>query len=262
MFNPEEARKELDRLTRLKESAEACIENSPAGTVYFVRAGKRTEPIPYRDMQKNGKRSRRPLAKEEYPLLKTLKYKTYAKHIKPRIENNIKTLKAIANYKPFDTDFICFGGEPFRECREYFFGKESDNPAFEALQERQNQAYPENLNVNTELGVFRSREEYIVARAMTILGLRFKYETPLSTPRCFHYPDFAVLHPKTGEIIYIEYAGNMLSTQYRASVLNRLHDYGDAGVYLGVNLFFISAVPGKGIDMAQIISRLQGIFEL
>ena len=262
MINAEEIRKELDLLLRLKKKVDACMENAPDGTVYFVKTGKNTVPRPYRNLRTNGKRVRQRLTHEEEILLKPLKYKTYARHLKQRIEQNILALTAILQYTPLDTAFRDFGGEPFRECREAFFGCEPSNKTFDMLQERQNPFHPEDMNVNTELGSFRSREEYIAARAMTILGLRFKYETPLSTPRCFHYPDFAVLHPKTGEIIYIEYAGNMRSAQYRASVLSRLHDYGEAGVYLGVNLFFISPVPGKGIDMAQIINRLKGIFEL
>jgi hypothetical protein len=114
----------------------------------------------------------------------------------------------------------------------------------------------------TELGVFRSREEYIVARALTMLGLRFKYETPLSTPYRYLYPDFAVLHPVTGQIIYIEYTGMMKSAEYRASVLSRLKDYGDAGLYLGYNLFYISTVSEEGINIAVIMNRLKGVFEL
>ena len=262
MINHEEIKAELKRLVELKKKVDKCLRQAVNGTVYFVRRSDASAPVPYWNRSVNGKRLRTPLKDNELSLLIPLKYRTFAIHLKRRIEDNICALKAILRYKPFDTGFISFGGESFEECREYFFGSDPENPEFEVLKERQNPSHPEQLNVITELGVFRSREEYIVARALTLLGLRFKYETPLSTPYRYLYPDFAVLHPVTGQIIYIEYAGKMESSEYRASVLNRLKDYGDAGLYLGYNLFFISTIHSEGIDIATIMNRLKGIFEL
>lgn len=262
MINHEEIKAELKILETLSRKIDKCLRRTVDGTIYFVQYSKNSKPIPYWNRMVDGKRIRKPLKGHEKDLLIPLKYKTFAMHLKQRTEVNIDALKAILRYKPFDTKFRSFGGEPFRECREFFFGTVPDNPEFEALEERQNPFHPEQLNVQTELGVFRSREEYIVARALTILGLRFKYETPLPTPYRYHYPDFAVLHPKTGKIIYIEYSGMMKNAEYRRSVLTRLKDYGDAGVYLGYNLFFISTVAEDGINMASILSMLKGIFEL
>ena len=262
MINHEEIKAELERLNGIKRKIDKCLKQTIGGTIYYVRNSDHTAPIPYWNRIADGKRIRTPLKDNEMAILVPLTYKTFAIHLKRRTEDNIIALKAILRYKPFDTKFLSFGDEPFKECREYFFGPMPYNPEFEALEERQNPSHPEQLNVVTELGVFRTREEYIVARALTMLGLRFKYETPLSTPYRYLYPDFAVLHPITGQIIYIEYSGMMRSAEYRASVLSRLKDYGDAGLYLGYNLFFISTVHSEGIDMAAIISRLKGIFEL
>ena len=262
MINHEEIKAELAFLIKLKEKVEKSIKQAPDGTVYYVHAGKKSNPIPYRNRTIDGKRIRTALKETDQKLLIPLKYKTYAMHLKCRVNENIRALRSVMRYQPFDTGFLSFGGEEFRECSDYFFGNTPENPEFEALQERQNPSHPEQLNVRTELGVFRNREEYIVARALTMLGLRFKYETPLPTPYRFRYPDFAVLHPGTGRIIYIEYSGRMKSAEYRASILNRLKEYGDAGLFLGYNLFFISTVPEEGIDMATIRNRLKGIFEL
>ena len=262
MINHEEIKAELKKLNEWNRKADKCLRQNIPGTVYFVQYSKHSKPIPYWNRTVGGKRVRSPLKDNEKDLLIPLKYKTFAMHLKRRIEDDIDALKTILRYKPFDAEFRSFGGEPFRECREYFFGTVPENLAFEALEERQNPSHPEQLNVRTELGVFRSREEYIVARALTILGLRFKYETSLPTPYRYHYPDFAVLHPSSGKIIYIEYSGKMKSTEYRASVLSRLKDYGDAGVYLGYNLFFISTVSEDGIDITTILNMLKGIFEL
>ena len=262
MINHEEIKAELAFLIKVKEKIEKCIKQAPEGTVYYVHAGHYADPIPFRNKTVDGKRIRTSLKKDEQKLLLPLKLKTYAMHIRHRVDRNINVLKAILRYQPFDTDFLSFGGTPFLECRDYFFGSTPDNPEFEALEERQNPSHPEQLNVRTELGVFRTREEYIVARALTMLGLSFKYETPRPTPYRYLYPDFAVLHPITGQIIYIEYSGMMKNAEYRGSVLSRLKDYGDAGLYLGHNLFYISTISGEGIDTAVIMNRLKGIFGL
>ena len=262
MINHEEIKAELIVLEAINRKIAKWLRQTVDGTIYFIQYSKNTKPVPYWNRMDDGKRVRKPLKGHENDLLISLKYKTFAMHLKRRIEDDIDALKAILRYKPLDAKTLSFGGEPFKECREFFFGTIPENPEFEALAERQNPSHPEQLNVHTELGVFRSREEYIVARALTILGLRFKYESPLATPYRYHYPDFAVLHPKTGKIIYIEYSGLMKNAEYRRSVLTRLKDYGDAGVYLGYNLFFISTVSEDGIDMASILSMLKGIFEL
>ena len=136
MLNIEEIRKELEILLQLKKKVDSCLENSPDGTIYFIKTGKNTEPRPYRNLRKGGTRIRQRLTPDEEKLLRPLKYKTYALHLKQRVDRNISALTAVLRYTPIDAGFKDYGGEPFRECREYFFGKESDNLAFEALQEK------------------------------------------------------------------------------------------------------------------------------
>ncbi len=252
---------ELNSLAEMSEKIETALQNAPEGSLYYEYSRHGRRAIPYHTLKADGKRVRRSLSNADKDMIYRLQLKTYARHLKRRVDNNIQALQYALKYRPFDTDFINYGGNGFAASREFFFGKEPENLDFEELRERQNPSYPEQLNVDTELGVFRSREEYIVARALTLLGLRFKYETLLATPYRYRYPDFAVLHPKTGEIIYIEYAGNLSNPGYQKSVLSRLKDYMEAGVYPGVNLFYLAS-SGSGIDQMAIINQLKGIFGL
>ena len=71
-----------------------------------------------------------------------------------------------------------------------------------------------------------------------------------------------MLHPGTGEIVYLEVAGKMKDSQYRIGLLNRIHEYGNAGVYLGINLFVIAEDPDAGIDIAALTEQIRGIFSL
>ena len=232
------------------------------GSLYYRYAGKDKTGVPYITITKNKARKRFPVTDADDALIRRYMLKTYARHIRHRVKANLTAMCAAEKYTPFDTKFIMFGGAGFSEARNHFFGEYAESPEFDALPERQNPSHPEHLNVKTELGVFRSREEYIVARALNALGLKFKYEAPLVTPFGTRFPDFAVPHPKSGKIIYLDYGSNYQNPGYQQSVWTRMRDYMSAGVYPGVNLFYIAASPDGGIDQAAIMSLLKGIFEL
>ena len=258
LINTEELKKEYDRLLQLSKKIDDAMKNAPEGTLYFRYYKHKT--IPYISVVKKKKRVRVCASGLDPQEIYRIAMKTYAKHIKRRVNANLAAMRSAVKYHPFDTNYIQFGGDGFALCREHFFGKTAFNAEFDAIPERQNPAFPEQLNVKTELGIFRSREEYILARALSMLGLQFKYETAVNTPYGIRYPDFAVLHPVTGKIIYIEYAGSYASEKYQQSVVLRLRDYMSAGIFPGINLFYLASDPDGGIDQAAIINMLKGIF--
>ena len=260
MFNIESVKEELRRHIELKNKIERILERAPKGHIIFPKAGNSPQQIPYYDYYEDGKRHRVSLKGKDPALLKGLLFKRYAKAIYTQVENNLKILKTIEAYRPFTEKIKQFEGDIYKECREHFFGPPVSNPEFEALKERQNPYHPEHLNVRSEFGLFRSREELAVARAMSDLGLRFKYEIALPVGMYCRYPDFAVLHPETGTIIYIEYAGKPADPGYQKDLQQRLRDYANVGVYLGVNLFILAPPPGGGFDLVRITEQLKGIF--
>ena len=260
MLNLEQIKEELSIQQNLKEKIDAVLKSAPEGNIFFQKTGQNTAPLPYCDYYQDGKRHRTSMKYAEERTVKTLLFKRYAKKIKKQVDQNIKALQGISAYVPFTEDIKNYGGELYRECREHFFGPAVSNPAFEALQERQNPYHPEHLNVRSEFGLFRSREELAVARAMRDLGLKFKYETALPVGMYDRYPDFAVLHPETGAIIYIEYAGKPADPGYQRDLQQRLRDYANVGIYLGVNLFILAPPPDGGFDLVRITEQLKGIF--
>lgn len=259
MINPNALQSELDRMLAIREKIERILEKAPNGTLFYQQQSKNA-PIPYIAYKHKGKRVRRSLKKADPKDIRALLFKKYAKKLLPFIERNILSLEHALRYTPLPEIKGDLQRDIYEPCRDYFFGKPPANPDFERLPERQNPFHPEDLNITTELGVFRTREEYLTARSMKIIGLTFKYETPLPVGMYYRYPDFAVLHPKTGKIIYIEYAGKMNDAGYRKDLLHRIDEYANAGVYLGVNLFVIASAPGEGFDMEAVIDRLKGIF--
>ena len=262
MINLAEIKAELHRLSELKDKITSVLEKAPEGNIYYQQTGLHTEPVPYIDCYADGRRHRFSLKNADAAKVKGLLFKRYAKTIRKQTEQNLHVLQSILAYQPFTEEIKNYGGERYKECRAYFFGEPVNNPEFDILKERQNPYHPEHLNVKSDLGTFRSREELLSAEAMRQLGLRFKYETPLAVGMYFRYPDFAVLHPRTGKIIYIEYAGKPADPDYQKDLQQRIRDYANAGVFLGVNLFILAPAPGEGFDLSEITARLKGIFGL
>ena len=255
-----EIHKELKEMEKLYIKIQLALKDAPAGNLYYQNTGKSTPALPYLETHTDGKRQRQSLKNADLKTIQTLQFKKYAKHLRKIVEQNLSALKHAGKYQPITEDVKSYGGEAFHACREYFFGTEAVNEKFENLPERQNPYKPEQMNIRMKLGAFRSREEYITALAMHNLGLRFKYEAPLAVGMYYRYPDFTVLHPLTGELIFIEVTGLPEDPEYRRSLLKRIDEYANAGVYLGRNLFIIAPSADGGIDEAALIRLLRGIF--
>lgn len=262
MLNMTRIKNELKRLIRIRGKIETVLSHAPEGTIYFRGSGKRGRLFPYMVTRAEGKQKRTRIPEGEEKLIKGLRYKKYAKHIRARVLQNIKALQHAMRYQPLDESLLAYGGELFSDCREFFFGSPPRNAAFDALEERQNPYRPEQLRVKTKLGAFRVKSEHDVARILTELGLLYKYEAPCVLPGGTRYPDFTVLHPRTGEIIYIEFCGLMHKAGYREDMAEKLEEYARGGIYLGVNLFIITELPDRDLDLEAITDYIRGIFGL
>lgn len=262
MLNMTRIKNELKRLIQIQGKIEAVLAHVPEGTIYFRGSGKRGRLSPYMITCAEGKQKRIRIPDSEEKLIKALRYKKYAKHIRTRILQNIKALQHALRYQSLDESLLAYGGESFLDCREFFFGSPPKNAAFDALEERQNPYRPERLRVKTKLGAFRGKSEHDVACIFAELGLLFKYEAPCILPGVTRYPDFTVLHPRTGEIVYIEFCGLMHRAGYREDMAEKLEEYARGGIYLGVNLFIITELPDRDLDLEAITDYIRGIFGL
>lgn len=264
MLNNDAIRREIEKLERLQERLVAVIRKSPKGSVFYLDYGSE-DATPYLHRQEKDKRIRRKLNakdKEDARLIMALKDKKFARHLLPRVRKNKAALQAASAYEPISRSFLEELGAPFRECENRFFKRPETRDEFDMLQERQNPSYREHMNITSPLGVFRSKNELLIAQVLNEFRLQNKVEAPLYTLRGVRYPDFTVLHPKTGRLIYIEVCGRLDDPEYLEDLLRKLRDYAEIGVFLGVNLFIISEEPGKGLDVSAIRELIRGIFAL
>ncbi len=72
---------------------------------------------------------------------------------------------------------------------------------------------------------FRSRAELIIADILDYLGLTYRYECEYDAGRRAYYPDFTIMHPRTGELYYLEYFGLMSDPDYCNSAVEKIAAY-------------------------------------
>lgn len=95
----------------------------------------------------------------------------------------------------------------------------------------------ENLKHRTSSGeIVRSKSESIIAKALWNHNIPFRYECVLELDSGKVYPDFTIMHPKTGHIYYWEHFGFMDDTVYVEKTCKKLKDYARNGIIPSHNL--------------------------
>ena len=100
-----------------------------------------------------------------------------------------------------------------------------------------NPKYPEHLIHKTASGIYvRSKSESMIALQLYTEKIPFRYECALQLGETTLYPDFTILHPKTGEIFYWEHFGMMDEPHYYNKAFPKLQLYASYGIVPSVNL--------------------------
>lgn len=101
----------------------------------------------------------------------------------------------------------------------------------------QNPKYPENKIHKTSSGnVVRSKSEALIDMVLYTNKIPFRYECALQLDGFTIYPDFTVMHPKTGKLIYWEHFGKMDDTKYNRNIGDRIQTYVNNGIIPSINL--------------------------
>ena len=109
-----------------------------------------------------------------------------------------------------------------------------------------NPLYPEQRNVPCPSGNFvRSKSEVFIDMALSQAGIPYRYECELILGKQNYYPDFTILHPGTGEVIYWEHFGKMNDPDYARSAFNKMRKYYENGLIPGKNLIVTFETRGN-----------------
>lgn len=83
----------------------------------------------------------------------------------------------------------------------------------------------------------RSKAEYNIANTLYANKIPYKYEPSyMAKDGVFSRPDFQIMNPSTGEILYWEHFGMLDKPQYVKDMINKLNGYEESELY-----------PGKGL---------------
>lgn len=239
---------ELMRLSELKDLFSKIVEDSPPGhaSTRKLKSGKIS--IYHEYTSKDARRVRRSLkSPEDDELLERLKIKNFALKALPILKGNINFLSGGkgAQFTDFDPLEI---ERSLGAAYKGIYSKirvsnrlKSGSEKFDAIAERQN-PFP----VDGE----RSLSESVIDILLDLYHIPHKYEPAFKAGPITYYPDFAILSPRTGEIVYWEHFGKMSDEEYARGTVRKLADYAHHGLCLGINLIASFSSNEKRINRA------------
>ena len=116
-----------------------------------------------------------------------------------------------------------------------------------------NQSHPEHLLHKSLSGEkLRSKSEVIIANALYMNHIPYRYECELTFGDVSLHPDFTILHPVTFEIFYWEHFGMMDVPAYRESTYQKLRLYGEHHIYPGDRLITTYESETSPLDSEKI----------
>jgi len=125
-----------------------------------------------------------------------------------------------------------------------------------------NPFHPERCIYETKNGdMVRSKSELMIANLLYESGLLYKYEAALSLKGKTIYPDFTILSPNNGALVFWEHCGMMDDHEYYNNFITRKRLYNDCQLFEGSDLVFTfesSLVPLTPKDVQLQIDRFWG----
>jgi len=82
----------------------------------------------------------------------------------------------------------------------------------------------------------RSKAEQDIDALLFMEHIPYCYERPVEINGYYRYPDFTIMHPKTGKLYYWEHLGRAGDPKYVLDNTNKLFEYAMNGITLGDNL--------------------------
>ncbi|MEI6131258.1 MAG: hypothetical protein WCQ41_00345 [Bacillota bacterium] len=173
------------------------------------------------------------LGKNEMELAEKLRRKAFLKKCMPILFSNIKMMeKFLLKYRPFFASDIIKGLVVPFESQKYYAPslkakiKAWINEPYERLEMKTDSL------IHTSVGgiKMRSKSETIIADILEQNGIPYRYEAKLILGGKTYYPDFTIIKPRDGEILYWEHFGMMNDQNYAKRAENKLDVFSSFGL--------------------------------
>lgn len=200
------------------------LKNLPEGKLICSRNGKY-----YKWYQSDGKRENY-ISKKQRKFAEKLALKKYLTY---QLEDLLHEKKAINLYlknhsqKPDKAMTLLQSKPEYQRLVSPYL-----NPRSKKQQEwmnepyERNTAHPKQLKYITSAGFYvRSKSEVMIVEELLRNQIAFRYECKFCLGEMIVYPDFMILHPKTGKMYLWEHFGRMDEEKYRNKASNKLRAY-------------------------------------
>jgi len=203
---------------------------------------------------KDGKWVQRLIKKGEQDLKESLMRKYFLKKYFKNLQQNIPLMKKfIQTYRPVLLDVE---GDIPSLMVDWMFDHNEKIQQWIREPFKSNPSFKEGLIHTTTLGVrVRSKSEAVIASIFEANGIPFRYEAELIIGEKVYYPDFTILCPSSGKVLYWEHFGMLNDSNYRVSVEKKLCSYFENGLYPCDNFITTYDNEDRSID-ASVIQRL------
>lgn len=126
-----------------------------------------------------------------------------------------------------------------------------------------NLLHPENLIHSCLSGhTVRSKSEVLIAQALFMHKIPFRYECALKLENSTYYPDFTIRHPETGEYFYWEHFGLMDTPGYSKNAFQKLNIYCQHNIIPTINLITTYETKEHPLTSQNIENLIQEYFVL
>lgn len=236
------------QLQSLPEGKLVCCHAGPYCKWYNYLADKRVY------ISKKQKELSEKLALKKYLLLQLKELS----HEKKALDSYLKHHST----KPSDSAELLTDNPDFQQLLAPFFKPISDicNEWLAAPYEK-NIQYPEFLIHKSISGnLLRSKSEALIDMLLFTNKIPFRYECALSLNDLTFFPDFTILHPKTGQIYYWEHFGMMDNPSYRQKTFEKLQIYANFGLLPFHQLITTYETKNSPLNMDTVQNIIQNIF--
>ena len=103
----------------------------------------------------------------------------------------------------------------------------------------------------------RSKSELLILIALKENGICVRYECEIIIGGRKEYPDFLILHPKTGELIIWEHLGMMDDPDYARRATEKIRRYAENGWVLGQNLILTAETKDKPLSARFVKTQIE-----
>ena len=252
--------KEKSTIENELKSIEEQLSQLPDGNLICARNGQ------YYKWYQSSNNSCQYIPKKNQHLAEQLAAKKYLTACREDLLHEQKALDAYLKkhqvYTPQVPRVLESSSEVQRLLAPYFTPLSQELSDWMTFPYEQNPKYPDGKTIKTLSGhMVRSKSEAMIAMALYIHNIPFRYEYPLHLDLyTVFYPDFTIRHPETGEFYYYEHFGMMDDPKYAQNAFSKLQVYNSCGIIPSINLITTFETKDHPLDTQTINQIIENYF--